>query len=535
MMSFFLNDDRFIYESLLRWNYFPSQKEGINELPPYFKSHQFTPEIAEIIDSEKNSRFRNSIGYDHISYQATRHNNVPRSLAILHPKPYASLCKHIHSIWDEIKPISENNNSLIKPSRHLDGRVIIMNYEDQLGRADRDLRLSFGKKFKAKTDISNCFSSIYTHSIEWAIIGFEESKNLLLSKTNHWAKELDSRQRKVKRNETQGIPIGPSTSNIFSEIILSNIDNSLRNNNFNFYRYIDDYTCFCDTYEEAQNFINYLNNELNKYRLNLNLLKTSIVELPEPINSEWVTLLTLGMPSNYIDSSFNKRELTSFEISHFLDYAIRINKETPDGSVLKYAIGLIMSKLSGHQKTIVINYIINLSYHYPILIPYLSKFDSTEMSDDYAESLYKIILENLKYKRSDGICWPIYILHQNKRTLPKEIAEKIIESNDSLSILSLYYLNGWSKDLRKFIDSIVSSSLYTKDQHWLLLYYLYKEKLICNPYPDQTFEVLEKYDVTFIDSDEKKLTKAESYCDIFANPFHIGPIPSFESYMNASN
>ncbi|MDZ7904226.1 MAG: hypothetical protein U5L01_17610 [Rheinheimera sp.] len=34
-------------------------------------------------------------------------------------------------------------------------------------------------------------------------------------------------QRKTKRNETQGIPVGPATSSIVSEIILGRIDTEL--------------------------------------------------------------------------------------------------------------------------------------------------------------------------------------------------------------------------------------------------------------------------------------------------------------------
>ncbi|WP_181016351.1 hypothetical protein [Pseudomonas syringae] len=51
-----------------------------------------------------------------------------------------------------------------------------MNYENYEARTNIALEDTFGKRFRAHTYISNCFGSVYSHSLEWAIQGYEEAK-----------------------------------------------------------------------------------------------------------------------------------------------------------------------------------------------------------------------------------------------------------------------------------------------------------------------------------------------------------------------
>src|SRR5690606_29316911 len=103
---------------------------------------------------------------------------------------------------------------------------------------------------------ANCFGSIYTHSLEWAIQGYDEAKKQLQNKKGprHWSSAFDTALRNAKRKETTGLPIGPCTSSIAVEIILAAVDKELAGR-FRFIRYIDDYTAYCSTHLEAQDFI----------------------------------------------------------------------------------------------------------------------------------------------------------------------------------------------------------------------------------------------------------------------------------------
>lgn len=506
-----------LYEALLRWNYFPNQKKGHSELPPIFQTRQFTPDIAEIIATENHRKSLN--GYGLVEYRSTRFNNIPRTLGLVHPYAHAKLVKHLIDNWSEYHYIYFNDKSAVKPETYSDGRAFIMSYEEYDIKVSKSLKNSFGKNFRAHTDISNCFNSVYTHSVEWAIRGLEEVKQEREYKGNtyHWAKKLDTLLSQTKRKETHGIPIGPGTSSIIIEIILARVDKILTYKNYEFTRYVDDYTCLCETHSEAQAFISDLGNELSKYRLSLSLTKTAIVEQPEPLQPAWVSNLTGAKPATTIDKEANSSKLFLSEIIHYLDHAVRLNKETPDGSVLKFAISSIIRNIGIDDKMTIANYITNLAWHYPILLPFIDDMEINEeqfSGSDLPEKLIKIAEYNAEHRRSDGIAWPLYYLLKNGVDIPQTLAEKTIESKDCISICLLSLDQATLHHAVNFAKSLDNYNDYIKDEHWLLLYQLYFRENIENPYPsDNTFDILKTHNVNFMPEKNGK-NSAEDYIEL---------------------
>ncbi|MEZ9205806.1 antiviral reverse transcriptase Drt4 [Vibrio splendidus] len=302
---------RLIYEALTRHNYFPNQKSNIGELPPCLSTRQFTPEVVEVLAAMRESDRRQSFGYDLVVYNATRYNNAFRELSLIHPKAYALLSKHMRNHWDDLKYLENNDNSIIKPEYRQDGRIIVMNYEDPIEKTTRTLTESFGKRFQVRSDVSNCFNSIYSHAIAWGLVGFEHAKEN--RQRNLWFNQLDEYQRKCKRNETQGIPIGPATSSICVEIVLGKVDEELRQEGFHFHRYVDDYSCYCETNEDAHRFVRTLSKALSKYKLSLNIQKTEIVEHPVPDQDAWILNLLGNLPSRLNKAHDDEPKLTDSE------------------------------------------------------------------------------------------------------------------------------------------------------------------------------------------------------------------------------
>ena len=272
-MSF---DKEFLLASLLQYNYFPSQKKDKEELPPTINSEKLTPAVAEKL---KRGTSRKG-GYDQVEYRATRYNNVSRSLAIPHPLAYVNLCDVLSNNWEQLRYITQTKNSLIIPEAHDDGRIIVMDYENTKEKIERHIKMSFNNKFFVNTDITNFFPSVYSHSIPWALVGFDVSKKK--REASEWFNQIDTYQRATKRDETNGIPIGPASSNIVCEALLARIDKVLSDEGFQFIRFIDDYTAYFDTYEKAEEFIRRLSEELAEYKLLLNIKKTFIEPLPLP-------------------------------------------------------------------------------------------------------------------------------------------------------------------------------------------------------------------------------------------------------------
>lgn len=511
------HEERQLYEALTRHNYFPNQKSAIGELPPCLSTRRFTPEIVEKIITSKQSDSQHSNrkrGYDLVEYCSTRYNNVPRILSLVHPEAHSYLCHHIHKNWESIKHIQSNAHSKIKPESHQDGRFLIMGYGCAISKFDEVHSKSFGKRFIVYSDISNCFNSIYTHSLPWALIGIDDAKNRSGPKFNgEWFNQYDYYQRNSKRGETQGIPVGPLTSNIAVELILNVVDTSLAEENFEFHRHIDDYECYCRTREEADKFILILGKELAKYKLTINLNKTKIIELPHPHDDEWIIELKSSLPKSRLTN--DATSITASDAISFLNKAILLNKKTPDGSVLKYAVHTVTTAIDAGVAHSIYSLILNLAWHYPILIPFLDTLIEKASIDpvSYEGNLNEIILENAKHNRSDGMCWPLHIFRKHGVQPSKAAAIAILESGDCVSITILNSFITDNSAIISFANSIVdTNNVYEKDRYWLLLYQLYLYDCIENPYADSPlFSIMKSESVDFLP--DETLSDAEDECN----------------------
>lgn len=345
----------------------------------------------------------------------------------------------------------------------------------------------------------NCFPSIYSPAIPWATVGFSYAKAHKPPKyKTEWFNQLDEKLRRAKRNETQGVAIGPATSNVLSEAILAKVDEAL-NPDFVFVRFIDDYTAYCRTEDESQEFIRRLAKVLSEYKLLLNIGKTEILPLPQAASAAWVSRLALAAPKG--------DKANAYDAVSFLDLAIELTKSEPDGSVLKYAVKTLVRKKLGFAADLyVLPQVLSLSFHQPALLPSLaSLLEKALLSSPfrYSEELHTLAIENARFRRSDGMCWTLYLLNKYKVKIKDELAEQIEKSKDCLGLL-LLYLSGQPKHQERviaFAKDLGSADHYDLDQYWMLLYQLFLDGCISNPYSDEeAFAVLKQEGVSFLAS-----------------------------------
>lgn len=490
-------DKDFVLSSLLEQNFLPMQKRNREEMPPIFSSETFTPEVARQLTS---GRLRNSSdyqGYDAVDYKLTRFNGVSRSCSLPHPAAYADLALCIHNHWDKLEYTARNENSLIRPKRHKDGRLIIMDYEKSFEKTQRGLRAAFGCRFMVHTDVANYFPSIYSHAIPWATVGFANAKAHKGGRyRSEWFNQLDEKLRKLKRNETQGVAIGPGTSNVLSEAILTRVDEAL-GGEFAYIRYIDDYTAYSKTEEDAQVFVRRLEEELAKYKLLLNIKKTQISALPQALTDDWIGELALRLPST--------GSISGYDAVSYLNLAVQLAKASPDGSVLKYALKTILSRKLGFMVEFdIVRYALTLAFHQTALLPLLdSLFDATLCWGEFlfGEEVSRIALENARYRRSDGMAWSLFYLNKFGVTISTDLARKVLASKDCVAMLLLYESGDAAHraEVLNFVASLDTTTLYDLDQYWLLLYQLYRAGAIPTPYScEDAFEILQASGVTFL-------------------------------------
>lgn len=328
--------------------------------------------------------------YSYISYNSIREINIPRNIGIPCPMAHEELCSCLRDYWNELKKhftTTTSNQKYIVSRIHIRKRdtqytvpsnlenpysdVILRNKQALFKMSSNNWRdegapeddISIGASYVVKADISQCFPSIYSHSISWALIGKDQAKKNI--KINDYYNYLDSAVYSEKNGETHGLLIGPHTSSIISELILCAIDQKLISK-WKYIRNIDDYTCYVKTREEADMFLFELSEELRNFDLSLNYKKTTITELPLGIKQSWTNILNSYPPFGFGN---NKPFINYSQAQSFLDLCLELMRKNNDkASILLY--GLIMLKKA--KKSInAQKYIIQKIRAYSLLLPYL--------------------------------------------------------------------------------------------------------------------------------------------------------------------
>ena len=143
-----------------------------------------------------------------------------------------------------------------------------------------------------RLDISDCFGSIYTHSISWAINGKRWTKTHINESKQTFAGKFDQIISSANWAETNGIVVGPEFSRLFAEVLLQQIDVAVlaaeRGEDaaddavpdFELRRYIDDYYIFTNSAERAERVGQTIQTQLKELRLVLNDAKASSIARP---------------------------------------------------------------------------------------------------------------------------------------------------------------------------------------------------------------------------------------------------------------
>lgn len=421
-----------------------------------------------------------------VSFHLTRNNNAPRVIEIPHPISYYRLCNEIKKNWTEIiKKIGEiddyaDRSMVIPKPNNLNKRLVSMlSYNKNKDEKFLILDKSFKAKYYVHADIANCYPSIYSHSVPWALVGHQEAKDNMDDKSK-WYNKLDFAIRSMQRNETVGIAIGPDTSSVITELILTRVDKAL--SDYKYLRYIDDYKCYCASKEEADTFLRKLSKELEKYRLRLNLKKTKIIELPKPLDQDWVRELKA-----YTNKFLTSKEVTKKDInvlSEFIDLALNLAKSNPGDSPIRYAVKILSKKLYKDNDVFafVIMYLSRLCFIFPYFIDVFDLIlEKNTPSDEILELVEKeinsIAKEHIKYSRSDVSLWSIYLAIKYDFVIDdfEKFSDFLITDRDCLPVLMSYeYAKAKKHKTKKFfdlIDILVTEKI--EEEWWIYIYTLY--------------------------------------------------------------
>ena len=486
-----------LYEGLLGYGMFA------NKLPPVFTSVPFFDYC------QANNPHFSDTWQDYVSFSSMRNINIPRQFGIPSPMKYQRLCMTLKDNWDNLKlhfhqqtDYQDYRISRIH-LRKLHGKkeLFEMNYKNWRMDGNPETDLLFLKqkgasKYIIKADISTCFPSIYSHSLPWALVGKEIAKNTR-TQPGLWYNQIDAACSTLKNGETHGLLIGPYASNLLAEVILTKVDKKLYDAGYRYFRNIDDFECYVDTYEEAQRFLHDLEETLREYDLPLNHKKTAILSLPVAMSEKWIHRLNGFLAT--ADEQINYKQVNAY-----LDLALGLASEIGDSAVLKYAIKTLSGQnLTENAKKLASKRIMHMSDVYPYLVQLMedSVFAPFGVGQSeikaYADALYTDSKASHNY---EAICYAIYFSLKHGFTLNKLDIDWVIERSDCVLLLMtwLYYLklnhgNRRATDLKPLRKEAERLRDVDMDRYWLFCY-----EVIAMSNLKDDWKVLKRAGVSFI-------------------------------------
>ena len=352
--------------------------------------------------------------------------------------------------------------------------LFLMNYKNWIDDGTPEPDIYLGKRYMVHADISKCYPSIYTHAIPWALVGKDVAKDNTRKK-EEWYNQIDHFAQISKNGETHGLLIGPHTSNVLSEIILCAIDEELSKKYDSYIRNIDDYICYVNTKEDADNFIIDLNRELRKYDLLLNHKKTKIYELPICVVETWVHKI-----QNYMVTFQKFKDYVDYrEIQSFMDFIIKLTSENTDNnSIVLYAIKALKDfNLTKNAQEYLVKTVVSLSLLYPYLVPILGKYifkkykvDTNQISK-YANMIYERYIHKNNYEACSFAL--LYAIDSNFKIDSIDI--EIIKSSQDCILMLMAFIYCKKNNLKSEVKQLKQYAKELKDkgemdQYWLFVY-----------------------------------------------------------------
>ena len=221
-------DSKNFIDQITRYGFFAEQ------FPDCFSSETFAnnlPDLLPLISIGKAQKEKSKKNTTAPTTLSTYKNDISRRvLSVSNPEAFLRLSKYIKDNWKDILEVTASPNSL-SPITFIRNysfgsaeemincesiREKLKAKSDFIAGVKNCIRASLGYKYRMKVDITNCYNSIYTHSITWAICGKDLAKSYLRTAEPSSVKDkyemgdfLDCFVRQQKNNETNGIIVGP--------------------------------------------------------------------------------------------------------------------------------------------------------------------------------------------------------------------------------------------------------------------------------------------------------------------------------------
>lgn len=270
-----------------------------------------------------------------------------RKLQLINPVIYVSLVNEITEVsnWSKIRErfnkFSQNPKIVCK-SIPRKSKSIQSDMAEQVSYWSREveqksLELALEYRYLIQTDIVDCYSSIYTHTISWALHDKEVAKD------NRFNNEfigniIDKKIQCMSHTQTNGIPEGSTLMDFIAEMVLGYIDLVLSekiDNKMDYFiiRYRDDCRIFAKTKHDADNILKMLNEIVIDHGLKINHHKTE--------GGDEIIKNSLKKEKWYWITQYRKSKNLQEQLLRIHDFAYKFPNS-----------GMVRKALSNYRKTI---------------------------------------------------------------------------------------------------------------------------------------------------------------------------------------
>ena len=232
-------------------------------------------------------REHSNVNYRFLTNKDGRH--AWRPFELIHPLIYVELVRTItcEENWNTIvKRFQEFKNCLVEcysvpvtsVGNQSDRASLVSRWWEEIEQRSISLALQFDHVLQ--TDVTDCYGTLYTHSISWSLHGKDFSKK---NKNNKklLGNEIDFLIGCGRYGQTNGIAQGSELMDFIAELVLGYIDMEITKEikdhqikNISILRFRDDYRIFTNSDHDADKILRIISEQLHFVGLKLNTSKT---------------------------------------------------------------------------------------------------------------------------------------------------------------------------------------------------------------------------------------------------------------------
>jgi len=483
------------------------------EIPSEFQTESLAT-ILEKIKFDSFSAKKKSLWTKSVQFTIPNGEEFRRTISVPSPLHQILLCKLISDNWDELE--SFFNQSDISMTTPIISEKDDLDIESKISISEKmDVRMKYlhNKNYILQTDISRFYPTIYTHVIPWAYHTKEYIKQNI-NKKNLLGNKLDSRIQYMQDGQTFGIPIGPSTSHVISEIIGTIIDNDFKNlmgKKVPGFRYTDDIEYYFDTEQEAKEALSKIHKVVNYYQLELNPIKTKIIKTPVEIEPEWKQYF-----SRFVFRNTEKKQRN--DLNSYFSKSFAFKHKLQDKGILQYALKRVRSVVILKENWNVFeSFLLHSAFSDHNTLPVVLEIFELYIIKEYPinkervkEFLEKLIMLNINRDNHFEVCWALVYAKRMNISLNEEISKLLIDSDNAFICILTMILNDkkllkGDLNFNKYKRFLNQEELY--GSNWLFAYEAFNQgwlKPYSNPNyvsEDEFFKILYNNNVSFLQNE----------------------------------